>query len=198
MGGSMKVQASIGTYGSSRRTRYTSSNGAPWSARIFAPMKPGYRSSVKLRITGNASSNVRVISTIVDPSGSPVAKDVSASATIMASRSTRLHPEHRCQQARVVVARRTQPLQAPHRSAGRRQSGRSLRNASSASDPSSSTPRQGFLLNGAARQAEGHLQPPGPCRNRRRITRCSAVLSRPQTAGDGLQLASHLAQPAHA
>ena len=56
-----------------------------WGTLVRSEIRPsGAKLSILSEVEnhGNASSNVRVISTIVDPSGSPVAKDVSASATI--------------------------------------------------------------------------------------------------------------------
>ena len=58
--------------------------------------------------------------------------------------------------------------------------------------------QQGLLAERQARQAERHLQSSGPRRRGRRGARCSAVLPHSQAAGDGLQLAAHLAQSAHA
>ncbi len=146
---------------------------------------------------GATSSNVRVVSTIVDSSGAPVARDISSSAVIAAG------DQHDFEQGIVVNNPKLWSLE--ERNVYKLLT--EVQIDGKAVDRYETPIRDSFhpvrcrarvFSQRRACQAEGHMQSSGPCRTRRRLTRRSPVLSGPQAAGDGLQFAADFAQSAHA
>ena len=166
-----------------------------WGTFVRSEIRTGEAAlSIRTEVSNNGKTaqNARVISTILDPSGNAVGKAATAPAPISemgeqtyqqeiaVTRPALWSLEERNLYTLVteveangeVVDRYETPFRHSHDKV---------------------RPGAGLLPERQVRQGEGHLQSPGPRRNRRGAARRGAVLPRSQASGDGLQRHPHLA-----
>jgi beta-galactosidase len=133
---------------------------------------------------GRDEQSARVTSTILDPSGKPIARAVAAPASIASGGEQTW--------AQTIAVKR--PLLWSLEDRGERAG----RDCGSPGDAVWHSHRriqcaEGVVSERQAGEADGNLQSPGPRRAGCGAARCRAVLSRSQAAGDGLERDSHLA-----